>query len=80
MPSLKAFRRMSGLPDSIRRWSQAAEQVKAGQDALALQAVRARGIGGLQQNVESKPMDVSKWPVLNVTLGRSRIGTEAMWR
>ena len=63
MPSLKAFRKMSGLPDSIRRWSQAAEQVKAGQQALTDAALRSK------RSLESKPMDVSKWPVSNVTLG-----------
>ena len=115
MPSLKAFRKMSGLPDSIRRWSQAAEQVKAGQQALVEQArgTNTNPLGedvadnphhGTNQaaartarphpwatgvtagetevgrgqrtmspprapNTESKPMDVSKWPVSNVTLG-----------
>ena len=37
MPSLKAFKRMAGLPGDIRRWSEAAEHVKAGQAALASQ-------------------------------------------
>ena len=63
MTSLRAFRRMSGLPDSIRRWSQAAEHVKAGQQALTDAALRSK------RSLESKPMDVSKWPVSNVTLG-----------
>ena len=38
MTSLKKFRKMAGLPDTIRRWSQAADQVKAGQQALVDQA------------------------------------------
>ena len=50
MPSLKAFRAMSGLPDSIRRWSQAAEQVKRGQQAIAI-------VDELKR--EAPPMD---WP------------------
>ncbi len=33
MPSLKAFKRMAGLPDDIRRWAGAAEYIKAGQAA-----------------------------------------------
>ena len=35
MPSLKKFREMSGLPDEVRRWKQAAEIVRAGQEKEA---------------------------------------------
>ena len=35
MPSLKKFREMSGLPDTVRRWKQAAEIVKTGQGTEA---------------------------------------------
>ena len=96
MPSLKAFRRMAGLPDSIRRWSQAAEQVKAGQKDLALirKCIEDASLSELSmltvvrsivsptpvtdeqmawarerlERREAPPMDVSKWPVSNVTL------------
>ena len=50
MPSLKAFRRMAGLPDTIRRWKDAAEQVKAGQQALTDAARRSK------RSLETKPM------------------------
>ena len=38
MPSLKKFREMTGLPDTVRRWNAAAEIVKDGQKSLADQA------------------------------------------
>ena len=34
MPSLKKFREMTGLPDTVRRWNDAAKIVKAGQQSL----------------------------------------------
>ena len=38
MPSLKKFRKMTGLPDTVRRWKDAAEIVKDGQQSLVDQA------------------------------------------
>ena len=86
MPSLKAFRQMAGLPDTIRRWKDAAEQVKAGQQALTDAALRSK------RSLEAKPMDwhpqvhrehaeadgrkpedfqFEQWPVSNVRLENS---------
>ena len=41
MPSLKKFREMTGLPDTVRRWKDAAEIVKDGQQSLVDQEAKA---------------------------------------
>ena len=40
MPSLKKFREMTGLPDTVRRWNDAAKIVKAGQQSLVAQEAK----------------------------------------
>ena len=53
MPSLKKFREMTGLPDTVRRWKEAAEIVKDGQKSISDQEeVRA-----LLQGPPSSPPD-----------------------
>lgn len=57
MPSLKKFREMAGLPDTVRRWTQAADMAKAGQDALTVQAAQA---GRVETKQEAAPVAKSE--------------------
>ena len=83
MPSLKAFKRMAGLPDGIRRWAEAAEHVKAGQQALASQkgakvsdnAVWHPSVAkelAIQDGLGPADFQWAQWPVSNVRIENSQ--------